>query len=242
MADPHADKDRSSDSHAVLDEQSRRGKGRKIVTLLESVTSLKKAKVLDIGTGAGYIADELAKKSKQVYSVDITDERRLKKSFKFDKVPDEKLPFKDGEFDVVVSNHVVEHTPDQETHLNEALRVLKPGGLLYIATPNKLWLSDPHYKLPFVSWLPRGIASKYVRATKRGEEWDIYPLSILGLRKRTKGTKGINGLSLIIESSTKSDIDTASSALKLLGKFPRVFDSILLLISPTLIYIVEKEK
>jgi len=46
------------------------------------------------------------------------------------------LPFSDAQFQVVMMKHVLEHTPDPRTALEEVRRVLKPGGGLFIAVPN----------------------------------------------------------------------------------------------------------
>ncbi len=46
------------------------------------------------------------------------------------------LPFCKGEFDAVVSNHVIEHLPYLKKLFDEAKRVLKPGGKLVALTPN----------------------------------------------------------------------------------------------------------
>ena len=46
------------------------------------------------------------------------------------------LPYADARFDAVVSMDVVEHLIDPRPWLAEALRVLKPGGLLFLTTPN----------------------------------------------------------------------------------------------------------
>ena len=47
------------------------------------------------------------------------------------------LPFVDGSFDVVLCNHVIEHVPDAPAALAELSRVLRPGGLLIVGTPNE---------------------------------------------------------------------------------------------------------
>lgn len=47
-----------------------------------------------------------------------------------------KLPFADQEFDFVYSAEVIEHLFDTDLFLKEAYRVLKPGGYLYMTTPN----------------------------------------------------------------------------------------------------------
>ncbi|MEX0685028.1 MAG: class I SAM-dependent methyltransferase [Balneolales bacterium] len=44
----------------------------------------------------------------------------------------EALPFEDGEFDFYITDNVLDHVDSPEDLLNEALRVLKPGGVAYI--------------------------------------------------------------------------------------------------------------
>jgi SAM-dependent methyltransferase len=46
------------------------------------------------------------------------------------------LPYAESTFDLVVSMDVIEHVPDPEPWLREALRVLRPSGTLFLTTPN----------------------------------------------------------------------------------------------------------
>ncbi len=48
----------------------------------------------------------------------------------------ENIRFPDNTFDVITSNHVIEHVHDPIALIQECLRVLKPGGRLVLATPN----------------------------------------------------------------------------------------------------------
>lgn len=45
------------------------------------------------------------------------------------------LSFPDNSFDIVLSNHVMEHIEDENRFLSELLRVLKPGGVIYLTFP-----------------------------------------------------------------------------------------------------------
>ena len=46
-----------------------------------------------------------------------------------------------------------------------------------ISYPNKYALFEPHYKLPFLSWLPQGFADKYIRITGKAKNFDCQPPS-----------------------------------------------------------------
>lgn len=49
------------------------------------------------------------------------------------------LSIPDSSFDVVISSECIEHVPDPEKALREMVRVLKPGGVIVVTTPNKVW-------------------------------------------------------------------------------------------------------
>lgn len=57
------------------------------------------------------------------------------------------LPFADALFDAVTMFDVLEHIPDDQTAITEALRVLKPGGYLLISTPDKSTWRFPYYPI-----------------------------------------------------------------------------------------------
>jgi SAM-dependent methyltransferase len=64
-------------------------------------------------------------------------------------------PFRDDEFDEVISRHVIEHVPDVLGFVNELHRITKPGGRLKIVTPhysNPDWATDPTHRNHFNSY------------------------------------------------------------------------------------------
>jgi GT2 family glycosyltransferase/SAM-dependent methyltransferase len=55
------------------------------------------------------------------------------------------LPFEDESFDAVTMFDLLEHVPDDRQAIQEAFRVLRPGGFLLVSTPNENW-RFPHYR------------------------------------------------------------------------------------------------
>ena len=98
--------------------------------------------VLDIATGTGFTAMELAPKVKQVIATDITKEmldeaERLSKekklsNIRFEKAEASKLPFLDSSFGIVATRRAAHHFNNVPKFLREANRVLKPSGQLGI--------------------------------------------------------------------------------------------------------------
>lgn len=102
--------------------------------------------VLDIGSGSGFdsmIAAKMVGPEGKVIGVDMTD-AMLKKSrstakslglgqLEFKKGFAEDLPVPDASVDVVISNGVLNLTPDKYASFEEVFRVLRPGGRLYIS-------------------------------------------------------------------------------------------------------------
>ncbi|MCP4424556.1 MAG: class I SAM-dependent methyltransferase, partial [Chloroflexi bacterium] len=76
----------------------------------------------------------------------------------------EALPFPDGAFDRVAAESVIETVKDQTQTFAECYRVMRPGGRLFVATPNKFSLGpDPHTGLLAGGYLPKSWTAAYVR-------------------------------------------------------------------------------
>jgi len=73
------------------------------------------------------------------------------------------LPFDDASVDACLAPELLEHVPDWESCLREFSRVLRPGGVLYVSTTNRLCPVQQEYALPLYSWYPAFLKRRYER-------------------------------------------------------------------------------
>lgn len=175
--------------HATLQRDSRLLKARKIVRLIGEGTLNSASRVLEVGCGSGVISSalyEIGQGKIEVHAVDVTDNRVETNGYTFQKVSGTQLPYPDDSFDIVITNHVIEHVGDrseQINHLRELKRVMKPSGVIYFAMPNKWRFVEPHYHIALLSWLPQRASDLLVRRSGRGDYYDCRPLGLLEIRK-----------------------------------------------------------
>ncbi|MDD6800819.1 MAG: class I SAM-dependent methyltransferase [Firmicutes bacterium] len=117
--------------------------------------------ILDMGCGAGgkslYYASHGAKHVTGVdiveryarESAELADKLGLGGKFTFVTASAAELPFPDGSFDTIIMNDFMEHVSEPEKALSEALRLLSPGG--------KLFVNFPPYYHPFGAHLSDAI-------------------------------------------------------------------------------------
>lgn len=113
-------------------------------------------KILEIGCGPGYLLNFLEKWFPQwnITGLDfdqrLLDEARIRiKNSLLIQGNAERLPFRKSQFETLISLHNIEHLYRPERFIAEAYRLLEPGGVLLLATPN-----------------PRGIGAKAM-----GKKW-----------------------------------------------------------------------
>lgn len=130
------------------------------------------ANTLEIGGAGGILAGLLSSRVKRIVVSDILDSQTiykgefpslLKAKFQRNSVDFEfkdiefhvadamNLPYRDNNFDLVVSQNAFEHIPDPTLALKEAVRVTKKGGLIYL-TFDPIWTADSgNHFMNFVS-------------------------------------------------------------------------------------------
>jgi len=142
---------------------------------------------LDVGCGNGAQTILFAQHFDRWIGIDVEEERLeefraelLFREYEAGKRPydilyydGERIPLEDNSVDVLTCIEVIEHTRDDRNTIKELFRVLKPGGTAIITVPNKWWVFETHganlpllpwNRVPFFSWLPKPIHSRYAKA------------------------------------------------------------------------------
>jgi 2-polyprenyl-3-methyl-5-hydroxy-6-metoxy-1,4-benzoquinol methylase len=166
--------------------------------------------VLDVGCGAGTQCFVYAELGHRVFGVDINEpliEIARKRAAAtgsegaFHLGSATALPFEDSSFDVCLHNELLEHVADWQRCLDEAVRVLKPGGIVYVSTTNVLCPMQDEFELPLYSWYPDFVKRRceHLARTSRPQwaNYATYPavnwFSYWSL-KRYLGDRGMNCL------------------------------------------------
>jgi 2-polyprenyl-3-methyl-5-hydroxy-6-metoxy-1,4-benzoquinol methylase len=186
----------STQQALMLDESSRRRKAAKVAAVVQhflGVPDLGSLRILDVGCSGGIVADELRKHGADVVGIDIDIPGVQRaatlygRGVNFVLGDSERLPIANASFDVVVCNHIYEHVVAPERLFDELRRIVRPGGALYLGLGNRLGVIEPHYRLPFLSWLPRPLAHRYVRASGRASHYHERFETRRGLRRLCRG-------------------------------------------------------
>jgi SAM-dependent methyltransferase len=161
-------------------------RGANIAQFLASRLPLQSAVVLDMGCGLGGISIAVSQIAARVIGIENVvefvkfAERRAREmgrtNAEFTYGTAEALPIATASMDLVLMNDVIEHFAEPSRAIAETARVLKVGGHVYVLAPNRHSLSvtlrDPHYKLPFVVWLPQRWRDFWIRILGRGDRYD----------------------------------------------------------------------
>jgi SAM-dependent methyltransferase len=110
-------------------------------------------RIVDLGCGVGHSYDRLA--PRQTVGVDL-DPAALAGQERETVVADmRRLPFDDRSFDGAIAVHAIEHVPDPQPVFAEAVRVVRPDGVVVLVTPNRLTFAradeviDPYHYVEY---------------------------------------------------------------------------------------------
>jgi 2-polyprenyl-3-methyl-5-hydroxy-6-metoxy-1,4-benzoquinol methylase len=119
--------------------------------------------ILDIGCGAGTQSILWAEAGHRVHALDVNQpllelgsQRAARSGYVIDFQLGSalELPWSAESMDVCLVIELLEHVSEWERCLEEFARVLRPGGILFLTTSNKLCPIQQEFNLPFYSWYP----------------------------------------------------------------------------------------
>jgi SAM-dependent methyltransferase len=176
------------------DEAHRRRKATKMLAVLAHFRGTRDVcglRVLDLGCSTGFIANEFREAGATTFGFDIdrpglaTARARFQDKIGLICADGEDVPLRDGAVDIVIFNHIYEHVVDADKVVAEIARILAPDGLVYLGMANRWRVMEPHYDLPFLSWLPPRWADRYVRRFGKADAYHERFRSARKLRRMT---------------------------------------------------------
>lgn len=189
-------------------------RGKFVRSLIAKNYSVKNLRILDLGSGEGGTSYVLSFNNFLV-SCDYSLPRLIRHSNNFDEISffrinsdALKLPFRSNLFDLIILQDVIEHIEPVDLVIEEIKRILKPNGILYLSTPNRLSviniIADPHWGLPLLTLFNRSfVRNYYLKFFRRSEaeRKDIAQLLSLNQLKKKFGS------SFNIKLYTKYSVD-----------------------------------
>lgn len=128
--------------------------------------------VLDVGCGAGAQVRFWTRRGHRYCGIDINEplvqlaRRRAEEQkidARFEVGSATALPCADASVDICLLPELLEHVADWQACLDEAIRVLRPGGLIHISTSSKLCPKQQEFNLPLYSWYPHRLKRYFER-------------------------------------------------------------------------------
>lgn len=172
-------------------------------------------KILEIGSGYGFfLIYGLKELGWDIYGIEPRDKGRFdiacqilsENSIDNNRLLDcagENIEVDSESFDIIVSNDVLEHVADPGVVIREALRILKPGGILIFNFNNYRWFYEAHYNIFWFPFMSKSLSKKYVELFKRDSDY-IDHLNFLSPYYIKKIIKHIPSAKLCLPLSYKS--------------------------------------
>ena len=166
-------------------------------------------RVVEVGCGTGYGAAELAAVAAEVDAVDLYEpglaeaaRRFPRPNLRFRRMDGTRLAFPDASVGAVVAFEVIEHVDDPPAFLAEVWRVLEPGGVAVLSTPNAVHTStdgkpgDPSHQREYTPDELRAVlaAARFARVELLGQTlpmavWRSYQVTAQAARMDRLGLR-----------------------------------------------------
>lgn len=168
-------------------------RNRKITTAMVRLGALTKyvdcdePRMLDIGCSIGATVDAAGRLGWRATGVDISQaavDYCCQQGLDCRKIDGVELPFQDDSFDIVTSWHVIEHVTDVRETLAEWNRIVRPGGILVLETPDSQCLQARRRGAKYEKFWPVGHLYTFTRSNMcsllEQSGFEILPSRIVG--------------------------------------------------------------
>ena len=154
---------------------------------LTKYTDVREPRTLDVGCSIGASVEASQRMGWKATGVDVSQaavDYCCEKGLDCYKIDDFELPFEDNTFDIVTSWHVIEHVDDVRATLNEWYRVVRPGGLLVLETPDSQCLKARRLGAKYQSFWPFDHLYTFTRSNMSSllqqSGFEVLPSRVLG--------------------------------------------------------------
>lgn len=152
----------------------RRQRIKRFSNLIAPLRTKKVLRILDIGGTLDYwkpLPEFYGSDSISITIVNLDVEEREDRNLHITGGDACNLPFQNNTFDVVHSNSVIEHVGHWREMERMAAEVRRLAPSYFVQTPNVWFPIEPHFKLPFVHWLPEQIRAWCVQGAGRSSKF-----------------------------------------------------------------------
>lgn len=225
--------------------ESREEKAQLICKNLSETITEQVHNIADLGSGSGLIKNILEKKwHRSILGIEF-DRSAIRDNTNVCIGDVSVMPLKSDTLDLAICNHLYEHIPNKAGFIREISRVLKKNGIIYFTICNKYKIVEPHYRLPFLSWLPLPAANLYLKISGRGTDYsDIKFYSYQQLHKAFErhGFAVSNQTWEVIVSNLEKVKPLTKNIINILAILPpSVIKSIIEAVSPQWFLIIKKK-
>lgn len=194
-------------------------------------------RVCDLPCGAGLFSARLAQLGMDVTAVDI----ETVEPFQFDRTrlmladANQQLPFADGQFDAMVSIEGIEHLENPSLFLRECSRVVKPGGFVFLSTPNVD--SYRSRRSAFFHGFPKYFQPK---TAERKDAWHLHPIDMTFVRGALRKTE-LQLVELAVNQVSGKNVLREALRPILTRKLPPEMRGLIPFYGEVMIYVLQKK-
>jgi ubiquinone/menaquinone biosynthesis C-methylase UbiE len=160
---------------------------KRMAALIRLADAHPRDRLLEVGSGGGHVLEQFQQARR--FGVDLSENMlarartRLKGGATLLRASADRLPFRDGSFEIVLCTEVLEHVPDPAAVIRELLRVAVPGARVVVSIPNERNIDRAKRILRRTPLLSRMLKT----LAEEGNEWHLHQFDWSMLERNVEG-------------------------------------------------------